>query len=236
MEPSTPRAEWPKASWAVTYFSVYFGYLWLAPESELWHWVSLVLLPWTLLWLWARREEADLGIREIGRRLGLVWPTAGRGMGLALVLVVAVQGIQLMNRGQAQEILSILASSRAIWIVPAAALFGLLTAGFTEEFFFRGILQRALSARLGSQVYGVIGTSILFALYHVPYAYLNPFWPSAGDLPQAFLLAATNGIPGGLILGFVFVRSRGSLVPCILVHAAVDWMPAIRLLGRMQID
>jgi membrane protease YdiL (CAAX protease family) len=228
-------AEWPKASWVLGYFGLYFTYLWLARESELWHWVSLVALPWTVLWLLARRRESGLRLREVGRRLGLAWPRSSRGMGLALALVVAVQGIQLLNHSQREEIASVFSSAEGLRIVPAAFLFGLATAGFTEEFFFRGILQRALSIRFGSQGYGILGASALFALYHVPYAYLNPSWPSAGDLPRAFLLAGTNGFAGGVILGLVFARARMSLVPCILVHAAVDWMPAIRLLAKIKI-
>lgn len=232
--PTSPADAWPKAWWVVAYFGAYWVYLWLTVESELAHWASLVLLPWALLWWLGQRSEPRLRLRDVGRRLGLVWPPGGRGMVLAVTLALAIQGIQLLNGDQRQEVLAVLSSGRAVWVVPAALVFGLLTAGFTEEFFFRGIVQRSLSERFRSGLVGVAGASIAFSLYHVPYAYLNPLWPSAGDLPAAFRLAFTNGLMGGIVLGVVFIRSRSTLLPCILVHAAVDWMPVIRLLGKMS--
>lgn len=226
---------WPKASWVLLYFSAYLGYLWLVPESELAHWASLVVVPWILLWLLTRRVEPGLRIRDVGRRLGLAWPRANRGIGIALGLTVLVQAVQLLNGAQRAQLLQVSSSSRALWIVPTALLFTLLTAGFTEEFFFRGVMQRALSAHFGSHGRGILATSVLFSLYHVPYAYLNPFWPSSGDLVHATQLAFTNGLLGGVVLGWLFARASGSLVPCVLVHAAVDWIPAMRLIAQIKV-
>ena len=58
----------------------------------------------------------------------------------------------------------------------------MLTAGFTEEFFFRGFLQTRLEVLTRSRVAAVLLASICFGLYHLPYAYFNPAWPSAGDI------------------------------------------------------
>lgn len=229
------RLGWPEAPWVLAYFAAYFGYLWLRPENELAHWASLVVLPWLLIWLLARRSEPGVSLREVGRRLGLAWPRGGRGMGIAAALIVVVQAVQLLNAAQRQNLLEVLSSSRALWIVPAALLFTLLSAGFTEEFFFRGIVQRALTTGSRPHVRGIVATSVLFSLYHVPYAYLNPFWPSSGDLVHAVQLAFTNGMLGGIILGLLFARAPRSLVPCILVHAAVDWMPAMRLMAQIKV-
>jgi membrane protease YdiL (CAAX protease family) len=230
------RLGWPKASWVLAYLSVYFGYLWLAPEGELGHWASMVVVPWLLVWILTRRSEPGVRIGDIGRRLGLVWPSGSRGMGLALFLIAFVQVVQLLNVTQRQGVFEILSSPRALWIIPAALVFTLLTAGFTEEFFFRGIVQRALTKGRFPHARGIIAASVLFSLYHVPYAYLNPFWPSSGDLVHAIRLAFANGLLGGVILGVLFARSGGSLLPCVLVHAAVDWMPAIRLLSQLKVQ
>ena len=226
--------EWPKASWAILYLAVYLTYLWCSLEGELGHWVSLVLVPLLALWALGRAAEPELRVRDVARRLGLAWPAAGRGMRGAVMAALVIQLVQLLNRTQRVEVASVLSSSSALWIIPAALIFMLLSAGFTEEFFFRGILQRSWSARFRSHAYGIVATSVAFSLYHLPYAYLNPFWPSAGDLSHALRLAFVNGLLGGVVLGILFVRSRESLLPCILLHAAIDWVPAIRMFGKIK--
>ena len=64
---------------------------------------------------------------------------------------------------------------------PLALVLLMMTAGFTEEFFFRGVLQTRLTTSLKSKVWGVVVAAVLFGLYHLPYAYLHPGWPSHGD-------------------------------------------------------
>jgi membrane protease YdiL (CAAX protease family) len=76
-------------------------------------------------------------------------------------------------------------------------------------------------------------TRLIVEGYHVPYAYVKPSWPSAGDLPGAIRLAFTNGAIGGLALGFVYWRSGGNLVVAIGLHALIDLIPATRLMARM---
>lgn len=228
--------EWPRASWAAGYFVLYYAYLWFYREGELLHWLSLVLLPALGLLLLGRRREPNLGPRQIGARLGLRWPERRQGMKLALGLILAVQIPQIMNRAQLAEVVSVLSNASAVWIVPVSFVLMLITVAFTEEFFFRGILQRSLSARYRSNALGIAVTSVAFSLYHIPYAYFIPQWPSAGNMVHAIQLGFVNGMLGGVVLGAVFVRSKSSLIPCILVHAGVDWVPAIKLLGHMVGD
>jgi membrane protease YdiL (CAAX protease family) len=148
-------------------------------------------------------------------------------MAIAMVLVLVLQIVQLMNRHQRAALDPILSSTHALWIVPAAFLFVMVTAAFTEEVFFRGLIQRSVARKANSDVAGVLVATIAFSLYHVPYAYLNPAWPSAGDMVHAVQLSFVNGVPVGLIIGALYVRSRYNLIAPILVHAAVDWIPAI---------
>lgn len=222
----------PRAEQVVAYFFAYLASLFFTLENEWTHWLTLVSVPLVAVWWVSRRRDRSLPLREVARGLGLHLPEGGRGMVLALGLAVGFQGIQLLNGPQRSELLQILATGRALWIVPAALLLVTATAGFTEEFFFRGVLQRALTARLGSWPGAVVLTSVAFSLFHFPYAYLDPDWPSAGDLVQAGLSSLTTGTMGGLALGLVFVRARGSLVPGVLVHSCINWIPAIRLLAN----
>jgi membrane protease YdiL (CAAX protease family) len=107
------------------------------------------------------------------------------------------------------------------------------TVATTEEVFFRGIMQTRLAARWRGPFRALLLTTAAFTLYHVPYAYLNPSWPSAGDLPAAARLALANGVIGGLALGFVFRRSGENLIAAIGLHALIDLIPATRLVARL---
>lgn len=69
--------------------------------------------------------------------------------------------------------------------------------------------------------------SLLFGLCHLPYAYLNPRWPSHGNWPGAFALAFGQGIPMGLILGTMYARTKNNLFACIVVHALINSFPAM---------
>jgi membrane protease YdiL (CAAX protease family) len=150
----------------------------------------------------------------------------GRGLFLALGLCVAVGLFQIVASRQGDEIVALLTSSRALVVLPLVMAFLLFTTALTEEVFFRGYLQTRLERLTGSRFAGLLLASVLFGVYHLPYAYLNPMWPSSGDWGAAFSAALGQGIPGGLILGGLFIYARGNLVAPILVHAAVDLLPA----------
>jgi len=214
------------AVWLLVYFVLYLIYLFFHQEGELAHWGTLVLIPLLGLWYARRRSDPEFRAKATLKEVGLFWPLPRQGMAIAVVLVLALQIVQLMNRHQRAALDPILSSSHAVWLVPTAFLLIMVTAAFTEEVFFRGLIQRSVTERTGSNTVGVLVATIAFSLYHVPYAYLNPAWPSAGDLGHAVQLAFANGVPGGVIIGLLFIRSRHNLTAPILVHAAVDWIPA----------
>jgi membrane protease YdiL (CAAX protease family) len=74
-----------------------------------------------------------------------------------------------------------------------------LVPGIAEELFFRGLIQRSLTARLGGPV-GIALASFLFGAFHV-------------DPPQAVGAAVL-----GVALGFVVWRT-GNVVPAMAAHA-----------------
>jgi uncharacterized protein len=80
--------------------------------------------------------------------------------------------------------------------------------GLSEEFFFRGMLQQLLSKRLKSTVAGLLLTSILFGIVHLPFRGF-PNWRFA-------LLAALAGI----FYGLAYIRA-GSIRAAMVTHALV---------------
>jgi membrane protease YdiL (CAAX protease family) len=206
---------------APLYFIVYLTYLTITLESELLHWVTLVALPLFLTWIVRSRDTR--GLAPMLGSLGLRWGNLTRGIGWAALLAVAFSVMQAMGGSEhAQEIRDVLRSGRVFVALPVALLAMMLTAGFTEEFFFRGFLQTRLTVLTRSRIAGVLISAVLFGLYHLPYAYLNPNWSSHGDLGAAFTSAMGQGGIGGLVLGTLYALTRGNLIACILVHSSIN--------------
>lgn len=222
-----PRRE---ALFVAAYFAVLLAYLFVHPESEFEHWISLVALPLVGIWLVRGRPS----IRSVVASLGLERGRRRRGLGLALALGLVIQPIQLLNEGNRVELLEVLARPFG-WVYLVAALpLLVVTVGTTEEVFFRGLLQRRLHDASGSAAWGIALATAAFVLYHVPYAYLNPAWPSAGSLGHAFQLAAVNGAIGGIVLGIVYVRSGRNLLSTVLLHAMVNWVPGTMMVASVK--
>jgi membrane protease YdiL (CAAX protease family) len=217
----------PRESVAVLlYFALYLGYLFIRLEGEILHWFSLVVLPLALIGL--MRQQASL--RELLASVGLARAYWKTGLLWAVLLGLLLSALQLVISRQGREIAGMLLTPRVLYLFPLSFGVMLLTAGFTEEFFFRGVLQTRLAALLHSTWIAVVVTSILFGFYHLPYAYLNPRWPSHGNWPAAFGAAFGQAVPLGLILGTLFVRSRSNLLACAILHALINSLPAMAAL------
>lgn len=214
---TTRREAW----FALAYVALYFVYLTATLESEFMHWVTLVALPLLLVRVLRPPDARD--VRQTLASFGLRRGHLRRGIGWALLAVLAVGIAQGLGGSEhAREIQHTVRSGRVLWALPLAFVAMLLTAGFTEEFFFRGFLQTRIIALTGSRLAGLLGSAALFGLYHVPYAYLNPNWSSAGDLGAAFGSAMGQGGIGGLILGGLYLVSRGNLLACVVLHAGIN--------------
>jgi membrane protease YdiL (CAAX protease family) len=109
----------------------------------------------------------------------------------------------------------------------------LLTAAVTEEFFFRGVLQRRLTAALRSRLLAIGVVAVLFALYHVPYAYHKPGWGTQHNLLGAIRAAAETGLPLGVLLGGVFAIAGDSLAASVLAHALINSLPGMVVVQRL---
>jgi membrane protease YdiL (CAAX protease family) len=213
---------------APAYFCVYLAYLFWHRESETGHWLSLVLLP--MLLVWGLHRASGGSMREALASLGLGKVRWTRGLVTALLLGVVLGMFQVFASRSGETAMEAFRTGRAAWLLPVAFLLMLLTAGFTEELFFRGFLQTRLEGLLRSRVGGLVVASFCFGVYHLPYAYFNPRWPSAGHWGQAWEAALGQGIPGGLILGALYLWSGRNLLAPAVLHALVDAFPAMGLL------
>ena len=206
---------------APTYFALYMLYLTFTLESELLHWVTMVAVP--LILVWVVRIPADRSVTAVLGSFGLRRGNLTRGVGWALLLAVGFGVMQALGGSEhAEAIREVFRSGRVFVALPVALLAMMLTAGFTEECFFRGFLQTRLTALTRSRIAGVVISAVLFGLYHLPYAYLNPNWPSHGDFGAAFASAMGQGGIGGLVLGTLYAFTRGNLIACVIVHASIN--------------
>jgi membrane protease YdiL (CAAX protease family) len=211
---------------AIVYFAAYIGYLFGSLESELGHWIGLVALPALLTALALRLARHPASPRAVLTSFGLAPGHLRDGVWWAFLIGLGMGAAQLAISRQRTEFLALVESGRAYWLLPLAFVLMLATAAFTEEFFFRGFLQARLEQITHSRVAAVLMASVAFGLYHLPYAYLNPNWPSAGDWSAAWTSAMTQGVMGGLVLGAVFLGARRNLVAPIVVHACINAFPA----------
>jgi membrane protease YdiL (CAAX protease family) len=94
-------------------------------------------------------------------------------------------------------------------------------------------VQKRLAAALGSQWPAIGVAAILFALYHVPYAYHNPAWGVAGDFRGALEAAAATGLPLGVLLGAVFAIAGERTAASIAAHALINALPGMVIVQRL---
>lgn len=216
----------PRDGWiALGYFSVYAGYLFWRQETEFAHWVTMVIFPFAIAvaTVGPERRRVAKALASLGVRRGNLMT----GLGWAILAGALITAFQAFFGGHASEIQELVRAGRAIWLFPMSFLLMMVLAGLTEEFLFRGFLQTRLEALLRSRWLAVIAAALLFGLYHLPYAYFNPRWPSAGDWGAAWVAALGNGVPGGLILGTLYALNRGNLLACIVLHSLINAAPAM---------
>lgn len=109
----------------------------------------------------------------------------------------------------------------------AGFILPLITAGFPEEFVYRGILQTRIEAVWG-RIAAILMATILFTAWHIPTRYLlaHGIEGTAGELGSVLL---GTGIPVfffGLIFSVLWDRYR-KFWPLVAAHWGVDCLPAI---------
>lgn len=134
--------------------------------NEATNWLLLVLLP-LLITARIRKEKIIVTLREIGVRL----PEQKTGWKILLVCLIYTGIILFVFSLGDETSMADLNILKILRNFPVFLLLMMVTAGFTEEFFFRGILQRCLTNTLKQPYLAIFITSILFGLYHFPFAY-----------------------------------------------------------------
>jgi membrane protease YdiL (CAAX protease family) len=173
------RVDRTEALAALAYFGAYFGFLLVRLESEWEHWLGLVLVPIALLLAIRRFIRQDDFVGE--RTLIVLKPGLRRGLlvGISAGLLLAAMQTILSDRRDA--IMEIVRSGNVIVLFPMAVALMIATAATTEEVFFRGILLSRVLDWSQSRIVAVGVSAVAFGLYHFPYAYLHPNWPSHGQ-------------------------------------------------------
>ncbi len=141
----------------------------------------------------------------------VAWPvtiTLGLGAGIALGLGISLLSVWLARRARwartlMSEFRSLLGglTGRDILIIASLSSVG-------EELFFRGVLLPGLGHVLGSQWLGLVASSLIFGLLHVP--------ASRRMIPWMFQAVAM-----GFVLGFLYLFT-GDLTVCVAAHFVVN--------------
>jgi len=223
-----PRRE---AIFAVIYLAAWFLFAWnfggLVNEAS--HWITLVALPILLLHLLRHSWEAGGGFRETLHSIGITWQNLGPSLKLALVVGLLAAPVVVWGSAKQEEVVAAIRSGRALYLFPLSFILMLFMAGFTEEVFFRGLLQARLAAAFGSEVRGLLVATVLFGLYHLPYAYHLRSWPSYGDLVWSVSQAIVEGA-AGLLLGTLWLRTR-NLFGGVFLHAFLNAFVVMTMLN-----
>ncbi len=210
------------------YYGLFMAYNFVARETEPLHWVSLVLFPLAIVYGLTRMVyRGDLGdaLASVGLRRGAL----RSGLLLAGAVGLGLSCVQLFISDKRHEIWPIITSGKVLLYLPLVIVLLFVAAGFTEELFFRGVLQTRLAAWWGHEVWAAIAAAVLFGLYHFPYIY---FLSSSNLRGHALGALGECGMDAlaGLAIGLVYWRSRKNLLAAVVTHVLIDALPALTLI------
>lgn len=218
----------------LTFFTLAFGLTWVVWVPRALHTRGVIDAPWAVelgsVWSWLPAVAAGLtaafaagrpGLREWATRLvrlrvgwrcyllALLGPAA---FFLVVAGVAAVLGLGADMRPRALDL-------GAAAVAVFAAL--LLTDGLGEEAGWRGYALPCWLER-SSALAAALGLGVVWGLWHLPLAFTTG---SALDgSPFAYQLLELPAL--SVIYTWLFLRSRGSVLPAIVLHASANlWTP-----------
>ena len=160
--------------------------------------LPLVIVPFLYVVYVQKWNRFDLGFR-----MPRAWPTV-----IFATLLFALAGLAPYLFGWTESL---------TWTLIAFAVY---QPAFTEEFFFRVILQGKLERALG-QNKAWFYSGILFGLFHVPVDFFGPQWYSSGESYLAAFIMLFSQITAGWIFGIIYSKTR-SIFPGMLAHFMTD--------------
>ena len=171
----------------------------------------MVLVP-IIVWIRQRRSRG-----EIMRQAGLVRTNGSAGVGLGVLMAVAiVAGYYLIFRGQieAGQVIGKLKSLGILEYYWAAAIYFSLGNAFLEEYYFRSFLMSEYMQVTDNKIYAAGANGLVFGVHHL--AVLVTVVPFSFAMGLSVCTAAA---------GFVWalLRARGvSIIDCYISHVVAD--------------
>ncbi|TXT63228.1 MAG: conserved membrane protein of unknown function [Promethearchaeota archaeon] len=107
-----------------------------------------------------------------------------------------------------------------------ALLWGIITPSLSEELVSRSVITSKLERSQGIKRAWIIG-GILFGLLHIPNDFFGFFWFTTFN--QNFFIALGGllvQIGTGWMFAITYIKTR-SIIPCVIGHYLVDFLPAI---------
>jgi membrane protease YdiL (CAAX protease family) len=237
--PSRPRT-WLRDHPLATFFAIAFGITWAVWVPRALDSRGVIDAPWAVelgaVWSWMPAVAALLAAVLVGGRPGLRewasrlvrWRVGWRWYLLALlgpaafwVALGSVAAVLGLGTDMQPRVLDLGAAAVLVF----AAL--LLTDGLGEEPGWRGYALPRWLARNGALTASV-GLGAVWAVWHLPLVF------TAGSTldgsPIAFLLLDFTAM--AVLYTWLFLRSRGSVLPVIVLHASANlWTPVAVLAG-----
>lgn len=217
----------------VTFFAATFLIAWAA-------WIPLIRKPFlpgqiAFLGLFAPALAALLtaaisrgtrGVRDIVRRLSIVAFPPGWALFSALIMPAIFVTTVLAPRavGLSQTV-PLLAGNSPHFIL--AAFLWLLFVNSGEELGWRGYALPRLLEHSDRPILVSLGLGVIWGIWHLP-LYLLP-GQSAFPLPLFLIFTSLQSV----LYTVVFIRTKGSLLPALLLHAGTDIAPRVFQLTRL---
>ena len=229
-----PKTElWSILIWYTgVYLLAFFTYAkGLELVNQFTNWFFLVIVPFGLLVLVRGSGSA---MRDTLRSIGLTRVGLKEALKLAMVigsLVIPILYI-IGDKQRAAIQMIFYEPSQAVLSFFVSFLLALLTAGFVEEFFFRGMLQSRLVSSTGSEWYGLLIASLLFGLFHLPLYFFSPFEPTQGNFAWSLSSVITEQVVAGILLGVLWTRTHNLAAP-LLIHSLIN---AFALMTTLDIN